>query len=137
MGNGLLRVAIALSFSFGNSTSISMFQSTPRVNSSLHLVKSNALHCCRTTQIHSILRHGFLIVLGKVADVEMRIYSANGNLVRTLELGRKEIGIYQNKARAAYWDGKNDSGEAISSGVYFYELRVGSDTFVRKTMLLK
>jgi len=75
--------------------------------------------------------------LSETADVEIRIYSANGHLMRALQLGRKEPGIYQSKGKAAYWDGKNDAGEAVSSGVYFYQLRAGSETFVRKAMLLK
>ena len=76
-------------------------------------------------------------VLGEPADVEIHIYDAASHLVRTMQSGQKTAGIYQNKAQAAYWDGKNNSGESVSSGVYFYEMRVGRNTFVRKAMLLK
>jgi len=76
-------------------------------------------------------------VLHEGADVEIRIYDTTGHPVRMLQLGRKEAGIYRSKAKAAYWDGKNGAGESVSSGVYFYELRTWSETFVRKAMLLK
>ena len=75
--------------------------------------------------------------LSETADVEIRICSANGHLVRTLRLGQREAGIYQSKAQAAYWDGKIDAGESVSSGVYFYELRAGEETLVRKAMLIR
>jgi len=79
----------------------------------------------------------FPFALNRRSNVEIQIYSANGDLVRTLRLGGKAPGIYRSKPQAAYWDGNNDAGEAVSSGVYFYQLRVGEATFVRKAMLLK
>jgi hypothetical protein len=76
-------------------------------------------------------------ILAEDADAEIAIYDINGQLVQRLELGHRVAGVYQNRNQAAYWDGKNDIGEAVSSGVYFYELRAESETFVRKAMLLK
>jgi flagellar hook assembly protein FlgD len=35
------------------------------------------------------------------------------------------------------WDGKNDKGEQLASGVYFYELKVGDYTSTKKMVLLK
>jgi len=75
--------------------------------------------------------------LHETAEVEIRIYDIAGNLVRTLRLGNKSPGAYLSKKQAAYWDGKNDNGEEISSGIYFYQMRVGDETFMRKAMLLK
>jgi len=76
-------------------------------------------------------------VLHKTAEVKIRIYDIAGNLVRTLRLGNKSPGAYLNKKQAAYWDGKNDAGETVGSGIYFYQMRVGNETFVRKALLLK
>ena len=76
-------------------------------------------------------------VLAEPTDVEIGIYDLSGRRVRRLELGNRNAGVYHSKEKAAYWDGKNDAGEAVSSGVYFYELRTESETFVRKVMLLK
>ena len=49
--------------------------------------------------------------LSKPAAVRITIYAANGTVVRTLALGHQPAGIYQNRSRAAYWDGRNSIGE--------------------------
>ncbi|MXV74048.1 hypothetical protein F4Z99_07200 [Candidatus Poribacteria bacterium] len=64
--------------------------------------------------------------LAEPADVRVRIYAADGVLVRTLALGHQVAGIYENRTRAAYWDGKNEVGEPVASGVYFYTLSTES-----------
>ena len=76
-------------------------------------------------------------VLAEPADVQIIIYDVAGSPIRTLELGNRSAGVYHSKEKAGYWDGKNDAGEALSSGVYFYELRTGGKTSVRKAILLK
>ena len=75
--------------------------------------------------------------LAQPSDVEITIYDVNGQLIRRLELGHRDTGVYQNKNRAAYWDGKNADGEPATSGVYFYQLRAGHETFVHKALLMK
>lgn len=75
--------------------------------------------------------------LNETADVEIRIYDVLGNLVRILQLGTKSPGAYRSKSQAAYWDGKNNLGELVGSGVYSYEMRTGKNTFLRKAVLLK
>ena len=64
--------------------------------------------------------------LSKDANVTLHIYAVNGTLVRTLTLGHQPAGMYQNRSRAAYWDGKNAFGEKVASGVYFYTLSTES-----------
>jgi len=59
------------------------------------------------------------------ALVTISIYNAQGHLIRVLHLGNKKAGIYLAKDKAAYWDGKDNLGEKVSSGVYFYTLQVG------------
>ena len=75
--------------------------------------------------------------LAAPADVTLYIYSADGTLVRTLALGHRLAGTYHNKNRAAYWDGKNEYGEAVASGVYFYTLTAGNFTATRKMLIQK
>ena len=75
--------------------------------------------------------------LAEPADVTLHIYSVNGALVRTLDLGHQIAGMYHNKTRAAYWDGRNEHGEAVASGVYFYTLTVGDFTATRKMLIQK
>ena len=75
--------------------------------------------------------------LAAPANVVLRIYSANGSLVRTLALGHQSAGIYQDRSRAVYWDGKNELGEPVASGVYFYTLTAGNFTATRKMLIQK
>ena len=75
--------------------------------------------------------------LATPADVSISIYAADGRLVRALDLGHQPIGTYQNRSRAAYWDGKNEIGESVASGLYFYTLTAGDFTATRKMLILK
>ena len=61
--------------------------------------------------------------LAHAADVTLTIYDTKGTQVRRLDLGYQPTGYYTDRAKAAYWDGRNDSGESVTSGVYFYQLR--------------
>jgi len=63
--------------------------------------------------------------LAKDALVSIRIYSMKGQLVRQLDIGEQKAGSYLVKEKAAYWDGKNQLGQSVSSGVYFYQLKAG------------
>ena len=75
--------------------------------------------------------------LARPADVTITIYSASGQVVRKLALGHQSAGIYQNRSRAAYWDGRNAHGEPVASGVYFYTLTAGDFSATRKMLILK
>ena len=75
--------------------------------------------------------------LAKPADVQITIYGVNGALVRTLALGHQLPGIYQNRSRAAYWDGRNAVGESVASGLYFYTLTAGDFISTRKMLIRK
>ena len=75
--------------------------------------------------------------LAKDADVTLHIYAVNGTLVRTLTLGHQPAGMYQNRSRAAYWDGKNAFGEPVASGVYFYTLTADDFSATRKMLIRK
>ena len=75
--------------------------------------------------------------LAESAEVTVRIYAANGVLVRILALGHQAAGTYQSRSRAVYWDGKNEVGESVASGVYFYTLTAGDFTATRKMLIRK
>ena len=75
--------------------------------------------------------------LSKPAEVTLHIYAVNGALIRTLALGYQPAGMYQNKSRAAYWDGKNALGEPVASGMYFYTLTAADFTATRKMLIRK
>ena len=71
------------------------------------------------------------------ADVAIRIYSASGRLVRSLELGHKHAGRYVTKAAAAHWDGTNENGERVANGVYYYNIKAGAFSATRKMVILQ
>ena len=75
--------------------------------------------------------------LSKGAEVILTIHDVRGVLVRELTLGYQAAGIYESRARAAYWDGKNRVGEPVASGVYFYTLTAGEFTATRKLLIVK
>lgn len=75
--------------------------------------------------------------LAEAAEVTVRIYAANGVLIRILALGHQTPGTYQSRSRAVYWDGKNEVGESVASGVYFYTLTAGDFTATRKMLIRK
>jgi flagellar hook assembly protein FlgD len=75
--------------------------------------------------------------LAAEADVTVRVYGLDGAVVRTLELGRRAIGEYRARDEAAYWDGRNESGEQAASGVYIYELQAGAHRSMRRMTVLK
>ncbi len=75
--------------------------------------------------------------LANDAVVTIRIYSSAGQLVRNLELGFQQAGYYIGKSRAAYWDGRNDLGERLASGIYFYELSTPDSSATRKMVVRK
>ena len=75
--------------------------------------------------------------LEKSADVTLQIYDATGGIVRTLDLGFKGQGFYMTRTTAAYWDGRNNMGEQVASGVYFYSLQTPDFSATRKMLILK
>ena len=75
--------------------------------------------------------------LAKPADVTLSIYAVNGQIVRRLALGHQLAGVYQSNSRAAYWDGRNEVGEPVASGLYFYTITAGDFTATRKMLIRK
>ena len=75
--------------------------------------------------------------LAKETDVTFQIYSVNGALIRTFALGHQPAGVYQSRSRAAYWDGRNEWGEPVAGGVYFYTLKTDDSTATRKLLIRK
>ena len=74
----------------------------------------------------------------KDADsVSIKVYNSTGQLIKTLDLGRKDAGVYVSRSNAAYWDGKNEAGEIVSSGIYFYTINSGKFTATKKMVIKK
>ncbi|MCK4775443.1 MAG: T9SS type A sorting domain-containing protein, partial [Candidatus Krumholzibacteria bacterium] len=70
--------------------------------------------------------------LEAATDARLAIYDTRGRLVRTLLNGPKTKG-----GHTAIWDGKDNSGQRVASGVYFYRLEAASFTQTRKMVFIK
>ena len=75
--------------------------------------------------------------LAKDAFVTLTIYDGSGRVVRTLDVGHQVAAVYESRSKAVYWDGRNDLGEQVASGVYFYHLSAGDYSATRKMLILK
>jgi len=75
--------------------------------------------------------------LSKPNDVQIRIFNVSGQLVRTLSPGYQRAGVYADKNQAAYWNGRNETSERVSSGVYFYTIQAGDFSATRKMLIAK
>jgi len=75
--------------------------------------------------------------LAKPSDVTLAIYNVQGKVVRQLALGHRAAGVYYSRTRAAHWDGKNNLGEKVATGVYFVKFKAGNYTKTRKMLIKK
>ena len=75
--------------------------------------------------------------LAEPSKVTLTIHATTGTIVQTLSLGHQEAGVYKARHRAAHWDGKNQNGERVASGIYFYTLTARNFTATRKMLILK
>jgi RNA polymerase sigma factor (sigma-70 family) len=75
--------------------------------------------------------------LASGANAVIQIHNSSGELVRNLSQGRQEAGFYTDKSKAAYWDGRNEAGEQVGSGVYFYTIQAGDFTATRKMLVAR
>ena len=75
--------------------------------------------------------------LSEDARVKIEIHDVTGRLVRTLDLGHRPAGYYLEKSKAAYWDGRNEAGESVASGIYFYQFTAGDFSAMKRMVILK
>jgi len=70
--------------------------------------------------------------LPKVSEVTIKIFNVMGQVVNTLVQGQKQPGNYQ-----VFWDGKDNSGQQVPSGVYYYQIIAKNFKDVKKMLLVK
>jgi hypothetical protein len=75
--------------------------------------------------------------LAEDATVKISIFDSKGRMVRAIHLRHQPAGNYVHKDRAVYWDGRNNAGEKVASGIYYYQLQVGSFSAIRKLVIQK
>ena len=75
--------------------------------------------------------------LAEDAFVTLTIYDSTGRVVRTLEVGHRVAAFYESRSKAIYWDGRNELGEQVASGIYFYTLTADDCSATRRMLILK
>ena len=70
--------------------------------------------------------------LAQPAFTTIKVYNLSGQLITTLVEKKKPAGWY-----SVRWDGRDNSGRAVASGIYFYHLSAGGFSKVHKLLLLK
>lgn len=70
--------------------------------------------------------------VGATQDVSLVVYDATGRVVRTLVDGVTRFGTHR-----VTWDGRDNSGNTVGSGIYFYRLTAGKHVEARKMVLIK
>ena len=75
--------------------------------------------------------------LAEDAFVTVTIYDQGGRVVRRLDVGHQTASVYESRSKAVYWDGRNEVGDKVASGIYFYTLTAGDFSATRKMLILK
>ena len=75
--------------------------------------------------------------LAEDTEITIRIYSTTGKIVRTLFSGHQASGYYLSRDQAAYWDGRNEFGEQVASGIYIYELATPTFKQTKRLVVVK
>jgi len=70
--------------------------------------------------------------LSNESNLEIIIYNVRGQLIRTLVNGNMSSGVHN-----VVWNGRDDNGDPVGSGMYFYRMRAGDYQSVGRMMLLK
>ncbi len=75
--------------------------------------------------------------LAEDSNLTIRIYDSSGKTVRTFHIGLQKSGYYITRDKATYWNGLNEAGEKVASGVYYYELTTPKFRQSRKLVVIK
>ncbi|MBT5713239.1 hypothetical protein HOI71_19495 [Candidatus Poribacteria bacterium] len=67
----------------------------------------------------------------------VHIYDARGRAVRAMDLGVVDSGFHVDRGDAVHWDGRNDAGESVGSGVYHVEMRTRGGSDVRRIVIAR
>ena len=73
-----------------------------------------------------------VVELPKQAHVRLNLYNTRGNRIRKLADEQKEADVYK-----YYWDGRNDSGNVVGSGLYFVHIQAGDYKKTKKIVVVK
>ena len=97
-----------------------------------HLPKDFELHQNYPNPFNGQTQISFFVSKNANEDVSLTIYNTLGQPIRHLLNGQKLTG-----ETVQVWDGRDNSGKEVGSGIYLYELRVGNQRSVKKAVLIK
>ena len=65
--------------------------------------------------------------------------AADGNrqVGAQIDLAYQPVDDYSDRSKTAYWNGRNDNGELVASGVYFYQSRAGDYSQMRRLVIVR
>ncbi|MEL1236735.1 MAG: FlgD immunoglobulin-like domain containing protein, partial [Candidatus Neomarinimicrobiota bacterium] len=66
------------------------------------------------------------------SDVKVTLFDITGRAIKEIDFGEMVPGRY-----AYVWDGTNEVGNLVSTGIYFFQINAGSNTDIKKMLLLK
>ena len=75
--------------------------------------------------------------LTKESHVVISIFNLQGQMIRRLDIGHRQAGLYLSKGRVAYWDGRSETGEQVASGVYFYTIDASGFRSTRRMVIIR
>ncbi|MCK4353195.1 PQQ-binding-like beta-propeller repeat protein [candidate division WOR-3 bacterium] len=70
--------------------------------------------------------------ISDVSEASLKIYDISGRLIKKIIDKRQKPGYY-----TVIWDGKNENGERVASGIYFYRLETGDITLTKKMIVVR
>lgn len=139
-GYGIVNAQAAYDFLLAGQVSVEVASSdTTLINSQWGAVKSNSFGFSLGQNYPNPFNPETSIpfTLAHATNVSIIIYDVQGRLIRQIELGDLPAGVYVGRDKAVRWNGVNRHGERSASGYYFYQLRAGDFTAVRKMMVVK
>ena len=74
----------------------------------------------------------FTVPAGPVRPYSLRVYDVRGALVRELASGDIGAGLHE-----VLWNGRDNRGASVGSGIYLYRLEVGRERFTGKMVMVK
>ncbi|MFQ6042413.1 MAG: trypsin-like peptidase domain-containing protein [Candidatus Poribacteria bacterium] len=73
--------------------------------------------------------------LPEEARLTLEIHNLKGELIREIDLGKKNPGYYTTQGNAAYWDGKDDAGKSVPNGIYICSAKAGKASATIKILV--
>ncbi|MCD6507316.1 T9SS type A sorting domain-containing protein [Candidatus Poribacteria bacterium] len=75
--------------------------------------------------------------LSSPQEVAVHIYNVHGRLIRRIDLGKLPAGFYLRKDRAVYWNGRDETGGPVASGIYLHQLKLGRISYMKRMVIIK